>query len=178
MKEIKYAFLGNPRFAEIILEKLIKSGFPPEIVICNPDKPVGRKKVVTPPETKVIAEKYDIKIYQPEKLTLENWQENIGEVDVCVLAAYGKIIPDKIIQSIDKGIIGVHPSLLPKFRGPTPIQSVILEGENKTGITLYLMDEEVDHGPVIAKRELSAVMNKINYEDLEEKLAELSADLI
>ncbi|MEX1014757.1 MAG: methionyl-tRNA formyltransferase [Candidatus Paceibacterota bacterium] len=175
-KNMKYAFLGNPRFAEIILKKLIKNFQPPEVLICNPDKPTGRKKIITPPETKVLAQEHGIKIYQPEKLTLEDWKKNVSDIDVCVVSAYGKIIPDEIIQSVKFGFIGVHPSLLPRFRGPTPIQSVILEGEEKTGTTLYLIDKEVDHGPIIIQKEL--LLNNENYLKLEKKLANLSAELL
>ncbi|MDP2695991.1 MAG: methionyl-tRNA formyltransferase [bacterium] len=174
---MKYSFLGTPRFASIILEKLIEAKLPPTLVICNPDKPVGRKKIITPPPTKIIAEKHDIPVWQPEKLTADEVAKKIDGADVAVLAAYAKILPDEIISLPKLGIVGVHPSLLPKYRGATPIQTTLLNGDHETGTTLFLMDKEVDHGPTLASNRLP-IADDDNYIALEQKLANLSAELL
>jgi len=176
---MNYIFFGTPDFAAIILEKLIGAGLPPTLLVCNPDRPVGRKKVITPPQAKIVAEKHGIGIYQPEKLEIRNLKLEIGEADFAIVASYAKIIPKNILELFPKGIIGVHPSLLPKYRGPTPIQSVILNGEAETGVTLYLLDEKVDHGPILARRALeNNDLRTINYVKLHNALANLGADLL
>lgn len=175
---MNYIFLGTPEFASIILEKLIKAGYPPALLVCNSDKPVGRKKIVTPPPVKVAAQKYGINFWQPEKLELNDLEIKIEKIEFAVVAAYSKILPKEIIGFPKLGTIGVHPSLLPKYRGASPIQSVLLNGEKKTGTSLYLMDERIDHGPILAKKELNQELEKINYEKLLRELANLSADLL
>ncbi len=174
---MKYVFFGSPEFAKIILENLIAAGMPPALVICNPDKPVGRKKIVTPPLTKVVAIKSNIPVWQPDNLATRVWPIANSNFDFFVVAAYAKIIPKAILDLPRLGTIGVHPSLLPKYRGATPIQSVILAGEKETGVTLYLMDEKVDHGEVIVTR-VWPIANRIHYETLMCELAQVSADLL
>ncbi len=174
---MKYVFFGTPEFAAIILEKLINAGFIPEAVVCNLDKPVGRKRIITPPPTKVMAEKYNILVYQPEKLGIGHWDLGIGEIDFFVVAAYSQILPKEILEIPRLGVIGVHPSLLPKYRGSTPIQTAILNGDKQTGVSLFLMDEKVDHGKVLATNHLPLGIND-NYESLMRKLAELGAELL
>ncbi|MFA5084446.1 MAG: methionyl-tRNA formyltransferase [Candidatus Paceibacterota bacterium] len=174
---MEYIFFGTPDFAAIILEKLIKAGMPPVAVVCNPDRPVGRKKIITPPPSKVLAEKHGIKTYQPEKLGIDDLWSKIAEMDFAVVAAYAKIIPKEILEIPRLGTIGVHPSLLPKYRGSSPIQSVILNGESETGVTLFLADEKVDHGKIVASIKYK-VSNDETYETLVKKLAELGGDLL
>ena len=129
-----FIFFGSPKFAEIILNNLIKSDFKPHLIVCSPDRPLGRKQIITPPPVKILAEKNSIKIYQPEKLDIKNWQSEISEnFDFAIVAAYSKIIPKEILKLFPLGIIGVHPSLLPKYRGASPIQSAILSGEEESG---------------------------------------------
>ncbi len=183
----KYIFFGTPDFAAVILEKLIKAGFPPAAVVCNPDKPVGRKKVITPPPVKARIMNYEsgirerIKILQPEKLDKE-FHNSLFQIhdsfDFFIIAAYAKIIPKEILEMPRLGTIGVHPSLLPKYRGSSPIQSIILDGESETGVSLFLADEKVDHGPIFAQRTLNYELGIRNYEELSQKLAELGADLL
>lgn len=170
---MKYIFFGTPEFAAIILEKLAKAKMPPALVVCNPDKPAGRKKIITPPPVKIIAQKYDIEIWQPEKLETGK----ISKFDFAVVAAYATILPKGFLAALPDKFVGVHPSLLPKYRGATPIQSVILAGEKETGTTLFILDEKVDHGPILAARKL-ATSDKETYNSLLQKLAELSGDLL
>jgi len=179
---MSYVFFGSPEFAAIILDKLINAGFMPEAVVCNPDRPVGRKQIITPPPVKtsimrqVESIKDKIKIFQPENLSEAKYLLLNTKYDFFIVAAYSKIIPEEIIGIPKLGVIGVHPSLLPKYRGATPIQSVILNGEKETGATLFLIDEKVDHGPIFAQRKLE-ILNS-NFEILNKKLAELSGNLL
>jgi methionyl-tRNA formyltransferase len=174
---MNFVFFGTPEFAAIILEKLIKAGLPPQAVVCNPDKPVGRKQIITSPPVKVLAEKHGIKVLQPEKLEIRNLKLEISEIDFAVVAAYAKIIPKEVLDIPQLGSIGVHPSLLPKYRGSSPIQSAILAGEKETGVSLFLMDEMIDHGPILVKSEIR-ISKSETYESLHDKLAELGGDLL
>jgi len=173
----KFVFFGTPEFAAIILEKLIQTGMAPALVICNPDRPVGRKKIITAPPAKIIAQKYGVNIWQPENLELEIKEIKNRVFDFFVVAAYSKILPKEILAIPRLSTIGIHPSLLPKYRGTTPIQNAILAGEKETGVTLFLTDEKVDHGPILAKRELR-MTNDDNYDNLQKRLAALGADLL
>ncbi|KKU56337.1 hypothetical protein A3A64_04515 [Candidatus Gottesmanbacteria bacterium RIFCSPLOWO2_01_FULL_48_11] len=175
---MKYVFFGTPEFAGIILKGLIEADMPPVAVVCNPDKPVGRKKLITPPITKQIAEQEGIKVFQPKtKKDLVALSPSLSEMaDFAVVAAYAKIIPLKVINGFKLGIIGVHPSLLPKFRGPSPIQSVILSGKLETGTTLFMLDQGVDDGLILIQGKVN-VENR-NYEELIKVLGELSLKLL
>ena len=184
MTKIKFIFFGTPEFAKIILEKLIRADFIPTAVVTNPDRPVGRKKVLTPPPVKSLVVKCQmsnvkcsIEILQPENLSAIGHTLSAMGPDFGILAAYGKIIPKEIIDIFPKGIIVVHPSLLPKYRGATPIQNAILADEKKTGTTLIVMDEKVDHGKIISNSEF-LISKDDNYETLSKKLAGLSGDLL
>lgn len=148
-KNIKIIFWGTPEFALPALEALIKSGYNLAGIVANPDKPVGRKNIITPPPTKVWAEKHKIPVFQPENLRIDNWKLKIPEADIYAVAAYGKIIPKEIINLPEFGSLNIHPSLLPRWRGPSPIQYAILDGDDKIGVTIIKMDELMDHGPVL-----------------------------
>lgn len=184
---MKYVFFGTPRFASIVLEKLIDGGNPPSVLICNPDKPVGRKKIITPPPTKqlVLDRGLDIEILQPSNKAelAELSKKFFSENDFGVVAAYAKIIPKEVIDKARLGIIGVHPSLLPKHRGATPIQTAILGGDEETGVTLFLLDEKVDNGPILARDKIRVTARQTgfsdtDYEVLEKRLADLGAELL
>jgi len=176
---MRYIFFGTPQFAAIILEKLINNGFIPEAIVCNPDKPVGRKKIITPPPVKQVITnlKAQSAIFQPENLSDVKSQLSKVNCQIFIVAAYAQIIPKEILEIPRLGTIGVHPSLLPKYRGPTPIQTAILNGEEKTGVTLFLMDEKMDHGPIISSEKL-VMSNEETTETLTKKLAELGAELL
>lgn len=179
---MKYAFFGSPQFARIILEKLIASKHLPCMLVCNPDKPVGRKRQITAPQTKILAQQHPfITIQQPrskeEVLSLIN-NPTFKECEYAIVAAYARIIPKTILEIFKKGVIGVHPSLLPKHRGAAPIQQTILDGDATTGVTLYLMDELMDHGPIYKQEELKKDISKATYWSLMEDLAELSAQML
>jgi len=126
---MRYVFFGTPEFSATILDSLIEAGYPPLALVCNPDRPFGRSKIITPPPTKKLVEEkeLDIKIFQPENKNelIEMSSEFFSDALFGIVASYSNIIPIDVIDSAKLGIIGVHPSLLPKFRGPSPIQSVI-----------------------------------------------------
>jgi methionyl-tRNA formyltransferase len=174
---MKYIFLGTTEFSVGILKPLLDAGFPPALVVCNPDRPVGRKKVVTSPPVKPLAESASIPVLQPERIDADFVQAMSREgFDIGVLASYGKILPAGLLSAPRLGVIGVHVSLLPAFRGASPMQSVILSGDDVTGVTLYLMDEKVDHGPILASSEIPVARK--NFIELQRESARVGADLL
>jgi methionyl-tRNA formyltransferase len=183
---MKYVFFGSPRFAAIILGSLIEADMSPVAIVCNPDRPVGRKQIITPPLTKQeifeTAERSGVSsaitILQPEKLD-EQFIEHLRALvpDFFIVAAYAKIIPQAVLDIPRLGTLGTHPSLLPKYRGASPIQSALLAGDAITGTTLYAMDAKMDHGGIYAQREWP-IAPGTNYLALETQLAALSADAL
>ncbi len=176
---MKYIFFGTPDFAAIVLEKLIAAGMPPALVVTNPDKPIGRQKAMTSPPVKRMIKDQGLTthVIQPEKLSPELFRDQ--DWDFFLVVAYGKIIPKEILEIPRLGALNVHPSLLPKYRGPTPIQSAILNGDEKTGVSIMLLDEEVDHGPILAQRELQNYeIRSTKYVSLSDALANLGANML
>jgi len=169
--------MGTPEFGAIILEGLIKGGYKPILVIAAPDKPVGRKQIITPPSVKVIAQKHNIPILQPEKILDSKSQILDSKPDLIVVAAYGEILPKEILEVPKYSCLNVHPSLLPRWRGPSPIQFSILEDDDKTGISIIKMTEKVDAGPILAQKEIK-IGGKETYNTLHNKLAGLGAELL
>lgn len=150
---LKFAFFGTPSIAVIILDELKKAGYIPSLIVTNPDAHVGRKQILTPPPAKVWAIENYVPVIQPTslrdvatlpELTETNW-------DLMIVAAYGKIIPTWLLDLPQHGILNVHPSLLPKLRGASPIRSAILQNIRETGVTIMKLDSELDHGPIIAQ---------------------------
>ncbi|MCX7778787.1 MAG: methionyl-tRNA formyltransferase [Patescibacteria group bacterium] len=177
-QNLRIIFLGTPEFSAIILEKMIKTGFKPITVVTAPDKPVGRKQTLTPSPLKVMAEKYKIPVLQPTKIIDSKFYILNSKPDLIVLAAYGQIIPKEILEIPKYGCLNIHPSLLPKYRGASPIQTTILNGDQESGVTIILMDEKMDHGPIIAKTRYQISNNKITTPELTKTLAELGGNLL
>jgi len=176
---MKYIFFGTPRFAEIVLEALLRADMPPAVVVCNPDRPAGRKKIVTAPPVKTRAERSGIPVLQPEHPASIHDALAASSANLFVVAAYARIIPQSILDIPRLGTLGVHPSLLPRYRGASPIQSVILSGEKETGTTIYQMDEKMDRGAIIAQSSKIAFDGTAtDYVSLEGRLAEVSAELL
>ena len=169
--------MGTPEFGAIIFENLAKTPFKPVLVVTSPDKPVGREQVLTPSPTKLVARKYNIPVSQPQRI--RDIADKLKELnpDLIIVAAFGKILPKEILDIPQHGSLNVHPSILPKYRGPSPIQSAILDGEEKTGVTIILMDEKMDHGPII-KQQVIRLKGDETFEDLSKKLAESGATLL
>ena len=181
-KKEKIIFLGTPEFSISSMEALLRKGFNIVAVITNPDEAVGRKQILTPPPVKVCAQKYNIQVFQPEKLT-DELLASLPEADCFVVVAYGKIIPKSFLGVPKYGIINVHPSLLPRWRGPSPMQYTILHGDEKAGVTIMKIDEQMDHGPILAQQEWEspkpkAQSPKLTYKKLHDELAKMGAELL
>ena len=173
----KIIFLGTPQFGAIILEKLIKADLEPVLVFTMPDEPVGRKQILTPPPVKIIAEKYGIKYLQTKKV--QEFKSEIEKLnpDLIVSAAFGQIFPKEILDMPKFGGLNVHPSLLPKYRGSSPIQGAILKGDKETGVSIILMDEQLDHGSIVAESQPIKI-DYLYFKELTIKLAEIGGDLL
>ncbi len=151
---MKIVFFGTPEFSADFLRVLIADAdFDIVAVVTQQDEPRGRKKVLTPPPTKLVALEHDIAVLQPTKLKDPTFADALRELnaDVFVIIAYGRIIPQTVLDIPPHGCVNVHPSLLPKLRGPSPIISAIANGEKKTGVTIMKLDADMDHGPVLAQ---------------------------
>ena len=179
MDKKKIVFMGTPKFAVPVLEMLIEK-YGVDLVITQPDKKVGRKKVLTAPPVKVIAEEKGIKVLQPEKISNdENVLSELKELnpDIIITAAYGQLVPETILEIPKYKCINVHGSLLPKLRGGAPIQYSILEDHGKTGITIMYMVKKLDAGDMISKVEVN-ILDSDNYESLHDKLSIAGRDLL
>ena len=176
---LKIAFFGTPRIASITLEKLIATKFAPSLVITGPDIQKGRGQKLSSSPVKNIAEKNHIKVLEPQDLLDKSFLNVFNDFspDVAILVAYGKLIPPKILKIPEAEFVNIHPSLLPKYRGPSPIQSAILENEAETGVTIIKLDEELDHGPIISQKAIK-IAQKDTTDSLTEKLARIGADLL
>ena len=173
-------FMGTPDFAVESLKKIYEAGDNVLAVVSQPDKPSGRGMKLMPTPTKEFALEKDIKVYQPEKV--KNNEEFINELeslnpDVMVVVAYGKILPEKVLQIPRYGCINVHGSLLPKYRGAAPIQWAIINGESETGVTTMYMDKGMDTGDMILKESI-LIEDNDTYGSLYEKLKVLGGELI
>lgn len=183
---MKYVFFGSSEFAKIVLEKLLQNNLKPVLVVTQPPKPKGRKQILSPSPVQILAEQEKIPYLTPINLNDEIFIQTIKNLqpDLILLTAYGKIIPSPLLQLPDKGFLNLHPSLLPRYRGATPLQSTILAGDKEAGVTLFLMDEQIDHGPIIqdTKYKIPACAGrqdtKITYPELMQELAILGAKLI
>lgn len=154
---MRYTFFGTPNFARIVLEELLRGGFPPAALVCNPDRPRGRGLELAEPPTKRLLKDsgFAVPILQPEEITPAFLEElrALG-TEYFIVAAYSKILPPELLAIPPRGVLGVHPSLLPALRGASPIQQAILDGIPATGTTIFLIDERMDHGPILAREEV------------------------
>jgi methionyl-tRNA formyltransferase len=174
---MKIIFMGTPHYAEAILEKLIQSdGIEVVAVYTQPDKPVGRKKVLTPPEVKVLALKHEIALFQPHRLRESEVVAELLKIecDYIVVAAYGQILPKAVLEHAP--CINLHASILPHYRGASPIQQTLLHGDDKTGVTAMLMDEGLDTGAILKIQELE-VPHDMMAEELFDALTEVASEL-
>ncbi len=151
----KIAFFGTPPFTTDFLDMLERSGYTPSLIITGPDRPVGRGMTIQSPAPKSWGDTRSIKVLQPEKLDDAFFAELSEESwDLFIVVAYGKIIPERIINLPMHGTINVHYSLLPSYRGATPVESAILHGDTTTGVTIQQMVYELDAGDILATKEI------------------------
>ncbi|MEI7709194.1 MAG: methionyl-tRNA formyltransferase [bacterium] len=185
-KKINFVFFGTSEEAVYALDALKKNGFTPTLIVTPPDRPAGRHNILKSPLAKTWAMKHSIKFLQPEKIDETAIAEIAKEnADVFIVVGYGKILPQALIELPKYKTINVHPSLLPLYRGPTPIEAPILSGDRETGVSVMILDKEVDHGPIIKQEtytlqgdEKTAELTKILFTRGGELLAQILPDWI
>ncbi len=171
--------MGTPDFSVPVLKALIENEYEVVAVVTQPDRPVGRKRILTPPPVKVEAEKHGISIYQPEKIKNSDELEEVLalEPDLIVTAAFGQILPKRLLDAPKHGCINVHASLLPELRGGAPIHYSILQGKSSTGITIMYMVEKLDAGDIISQVEVE-IEETDHVGTLHDKLSEAGSALL
>ncbi|OHA07629.1 MAG: methionyl-tRNA formyltransferase [Candidatus Sungbacteria bacterium RIFCSPLOWO2_01_FULL_54_21] len=175
---MRILFFGTSDFAVSMLEALVKNGCALAGVVTRPDEPAGRKHTLTPPPVKIAAVRLGIPILQPERLEPDAHPHQMPTADIIVVAAYGKIIPRVMLGMPPHGALNIHPSLLPRWRGPAPIQYALLHGDAETGVTIMAMDEELDHGPIVASVKHPMLDKRYTYPTLHDILARIGAELL
>lgn len=152
-KEFSYAFFGTGALAESVLAQLVHNGHIPKLIVTKPDAPAGRHMVMTSPHIKTWGNLKGIPVFQPESLkNLGNESPLHAEsFDLFIVASYGKIIPEAILNIPTAGVLNVHPSLLPAYRGASPIQSALLDDAITLGVSIMKLDKEMDHGPILVQ---------------------------
>ncbi len=150
---MKLIFMGTPDFAVPSLERLLADGHTVSLVVTQPDKPVGRKQILTPPAVKVCALAHDLPVYQPASMRTEEAYQRLAQeqADAIIVVAYGKILPKAILELTPGGCVNVHGSLLPQYRGAAPVQWAVINGDAEAGVTTMLLDEGVDTGAMLLK---------------------------
>ncbi len=174
---MKINFFGSDSFSLPFLEELYKRGYEITLVITTPDKPKGRGLKLEETPTKTFAKEKNLKFIEVDKF--KNFYDEIekDKGDLGVVVSFGKIIPERVLNLLPKGIINVHPSLLPKYRGPNPIRWQILNGEKKSGITIIKLTNEVDAGPILIQKEIE-IEDSDNYTNLLKKLNEVGKEVL
>ena len=171
--------MGTPDFSAVCLSALISSRHEVVGVFCQPDKPVGRKHELKMPETKLVAMESGIPVFQPSTLRNGEGISILKELkpDICVVVAYGKILPPDVLAFPKFGCVNVHASILPKYRGASPIHWSVINGDKETGVTIMQMDEGVDTGDILSVRKCPILLDETT-EDMYEKLAPLGAEAL
>ncbi|HPL93103.1 MAG TPA: methionyl-tRNA formyltransferase [bacterium] len=177
-----YVFWGTEKFAKDILEILIKNNLRPLAVVTAPDKAVGRKQIIQAPPVKELALKENIPVWQITDLKsseAENFYDELRALnaDFQIVAQYGQIIPTRFLESARFGAVNVHGSLLPKYRGASPVQAALLNNDKETGVSLILMDEKMDHGDILATQSIKIEISD-NTTSLLDKLAIIGGYLL
>ncbi len=181
MKQAKsrVVFMGTSDLSEKILQTLIASDYRIVGVFTKVDKKIGRKQELTSPKVKLLAEKNNLPVFQPDTFKNPSAVEQLQNLrpELIIVAAYGKILPKAVLEIPNFGCINVHVSLLPKYRGPSPVQNALLNGETETGTTIMLMDEGIDTGAILAQKKLS-ISATDTTDTLMQKLAAQGAELL
>lgn len=176
---MKIVFMGTPDFAAGALKSLIEAGHEITAVVTQPDKAKGRSQELLPPPVKVVALEHGIPVLQPVRIKRPEEVEKLKQypADIYVVAAFGQILSQEILDIPEYGCLNIHASLLPKYRGASPIQHVIIDGEEKTGITIMQMDAGLDTGDMLYQKEI-AISPKDTYASLHDKLMALGGEAI
>jgi len=199
-KKLNFAFFGTPDVASETLEILKENGYLPSLIVTSPDKPKGRKMLITPPPVKIWAIENNISVLQPEKLdqkeicdvlrtlgsrdgdgqrkfSAENFCGEQNIINLFLVVAYGKILPEKLINLPKLGSLNIHYSLLPKYRGASPVESAILNGDIETGVTIQKMEFKMDAGPIVAQEKIFIHSNE-KTPDLRKRLIKIGGELL
>jgi len=176
---MKILFMGTPDFAVFSLKALVDAGENVVGVVTQPDKPKGRSYVMTPPPVKVYAQERGIEVWQPEKMKDGSFDETVRKLDpdVIVVAAYGKFLPESMLNIPKYGCINIHGSLLPEYRGAAPMQRAIIDGKKYTGITIQQMAPEMDTGDILLTKRVDIGEND-NFEDIHDRMGEAGAEVL
>lgn len=176
----RFVFLGGRPLGVACLDALEKAGYVPTIIITNPDRPSGRGQVMTPPQEKIWGVARGISVLQPEKLSeIEDALIAQGPWDVFALAAYGQILSKKFLSIPRLGVVNMHPSYLPKMRGPSPIRSAILtNARDAVGVSVMIIDSKMDHGPLLAQKHIATTSWPIRGHELDRLLIAEGAQLL
>lgn len=174
MDKINFVFFGTPDVASETLEILKQAGYLPSLVVTSTDKPQGRKMVMTPPPVKTWASENNIPYIQPEELSEEIFKNSY---DLFIFVAYGKIVREEILKIPKLGSINIHYSLLPKYRGASPVESAILNGDTETGVTIQQMEFKMDSGPILATETL-AIERDEKAPELRSRLIKIGGELL
>ncbi len=170
--------MGSPEFAQPVLSRLA-AHYNVIGVFTQPDRPAGRGKILTPPPVKMLAKELGIPVYQPEKLSSQDAQAQLNDLqpELIVVAAYGQILRQSVLDLPEYGCINVHASLLPRWRGASPIQAAILSGDEQTGITIMQVEKGLDTGAILSQKAVP-IQSTDTAESLSDRLAKLGADLL
>ena len=175
----KLVFMGTPSFSVPVLEGLLEAGYEVLAVVTQPDRPVGRKKVMTPPPVKAAAVKHGLEVLQPEKISGSEEMARVIELqpDIIVTAAFGQFLPEKLLQAPKYGAVNVHASLLPKYRGGAPVHYALINGDEEAGVTIMEMVKKMDAGDIISQGSLT-IEGTDDVGTMFDKLSVLGRDLL
>lgn len=177
-----FVYFGGDPIGAPILESLLFEDIKPALVVCSPDQKIGRKRILTPPPVKVVAQMHGIPVFQPDGCRDMNTLAPLLSVsaNLYVVVAYNQILPDWLIHGPSHGAVNVHPSMLPKYRGANPIRSAILKNDRHTGVSIMVLDKEMDHGQILAQQEIEITESEwpLKASELEQRLATLGASLL
>jgi methionyl-tRNA formyltransferase len=175
---LRFAYFGTPKVSSDTLEILIARGFVPTVVVTSPDAPKGRGLALTPSETKTLARAHGIDVLTPKILDAKTIADiHAHECDYAIVVAYGKIFPETLIATFPLGVLNVHYSLLPKYRGATPLETALLAGEAETGVTIQKMARELDAGDILAQ-ESTPIKSDETARELRPRLISMGAKLL
>jgi methionyl-tRNA formyltransferase len=178
--QAKIVFFGTSDFAVPALNYLVQNGYNITEVVTQPEKPAGRQRITMPSPVKKAALEHNINVIEPHNLkTDEEFFKHFKHLspDICIVAAYGKMIPAQYLDMPKYGFINIHPSLLPKYRGPSPIQTAIMNGDLESGVSIMIIDEQMDHGPILGITDYVLGISN-SYKETEKELAELGGKLL